>query len=97
MMVVNREWFGKKDVYYDNISGEWLDAELVRAARKEEMAPVEARGICAASSRVVVPLVSLVRALRCFLCVLQRPSATLDRKLSTQYQLPRTVHMLARS
>ena len=26
---------------YDNISGEWLDAELVRTARKEEMAEVK--------------------------------------------------------
>ena len=40
MMAVNYEWFGKKESYYDSISGEWLDPELVRAARMEEMVEI---------------------------------------------------------
>ena len=41
VMVISQEEVGKKGTYYDSISGEWLDTELVQAARKEEMAEVK--------------------------------------------------------
>ena len=40
LMVVGQEWAGRTEVFHDNLSGEWLGAELVWAARKEEMAEV---------------------------------------------------------
>ena len=40
VMELNQEWFGSKEVFYDNISGEWLNPNLVKEARKEEMAEV---------------------------------------------------------
>ena len=40
VMEVNQAWFGSKENYYDNISGEWLQPELVKQARAEEMAEV---------------------------------------------------------
>ena len=41
IMEVNQEWFGRKEEFYDNISGEWVDPEMVKQARKEEMMEVE--------------------------------------------------------
>ena len=41
VMVISQEEVGKKGTYYDSISGEWLDTELVQAARQEEMAEVK--------------------------------------------------------
>ena len=38
IMVVGQEWPGTKKVFHDNISGEWLGAELAQTAKKEEMA-----------------------------------------------------------
>ena len=40
-MAISQEEVGKKGTYYDSISGEWLDTELVQAARKEDMADVK--------------------------------------------------------
>ena len=39
-MEINQEWLGHTEAYYDNISGEWLNPDMVREARKEEMAEV---------------------------------------------------------
>ena len=45
VMAVNQEWFGAKEVFYDNISGEWLNPDMVKEARKEEMAEVRKHGV----------------------------------------------------
>jgi hypothetical protein len=38
VMAIRQEDVGQQGTYYDDISGEWLNTELVQAARKDEMA-----------------------------------------------------------
>merc|ERR1712015_131224 len=41
VMAINQDWPAPREVFYDNISGEWLNPDMVKEARKEEMAEVK--------------------------------------------------------